>query len=463
MDERIMQLRVGLMVLFVAGLIAILLWMFGGQGTLVQYFQGKQVFYIQFPEAPEVTPDTPVQKSGVRIGRVSRVQLADEVTDVEMDPDMGVLVTVEIDHDRKIFTDEVCRIKRNLLGDAVLEFVRAKVDERETEDEGEREGEGEGEGKAPSADPAGTNGGSSQADSLGNPTSEPPGRPYGDPERKPHEVIESGAVLRGKVQADPIQVVGNLEQDLSDAITSVARTSDEIRVLVQKASGFMGPMDEMEAKQQRLRNILEASLETMKQMRQLAENANDVIGDEVVRQDVKDAVGQFPGVLRDARDTLGQMSHTFQTTDETVRRVNVTLGSIERFAQRLDEQGGTMIDRLDRSAETLEVLMGELLALTQSLNSQEGTLGRLVRDPKLYHSLNDAVTNLEDLTRRLRPVVDNARVFSDKIARHPELLGVRGALQQSPGTKGVPRLPQLRGTADLSQPPHYRAGSARPR
>jgi len=30
-------------------------------------------------------------------------------------------------------------------------------------------------------------------------------------------------------------------------------------------------------------------------------------------------------------------------------------------------------------------------------------------------------------------------VFSDKIARHPELLGVRGALSSSPGVKGVPR------------------------
>ncbi len=36
---------------------------------------------------------------------------------------------------------------------------------------------------------------------------------------------------------------------------------------------------------------------------------------------------------------------------------------------------------------------------------------------------------------QLKPILDDARVFSDKIARHPETLGVRGALQRNPGIK----------------------------
>jgi phospholipid/cholesterol/gamma-HCH transport system substrate-binding protein len=39
----------------------------------------------------------------------------------------------------------------------------------------------------------------------------------------------------------------------------------------------------------------------------------------------------------------------------------------------------------------------------------------------------------------MKPIIHDARVFSDKIARHPELLGVRGAIQRNAGTKGVPR------------------------
>jgi len=433
MDERIMQLRIGLMVLFVAAIIVLLLFLFSGENTFVQVFQSKQVFYIQFPEAPEVTRDTPVQKSGIRIGRVSDVRLADEVTDMELDPGTGVVVTVEIDQDRKIFSDETCRIKRNLLGDAVLEFVRTKSDEVDD--------------RNPPGEPGAPDQGGAPPDTLGALSDDPFRLAQAGAEAKPRTVRESGAVLRGTVQADPIQVVGNLEEDLATAIQSVARTSDEIRTLVQKASGFLGPMEELGPKQERLRNIMQTSLETMNEMKQLAQHANRLIGNEDLQADVREAVAEAPKVVRGARDTLDQMRHTFQTMDGTVRQVNERLEEVKRFTQRLDEQGGTMIERLDRSAETLELLMGELLTLTTAVNSQEGTLGRLVRDPELYDNLNAAVSNLEDVSRRLRPVVENARVFSDKIARHPELLGVRGALQQSSGTKGVPTLSQLRGTS----------------
>jgi hypothetical protein len=52
-------------------------------------------------------------------------------------------------------------------------------------------------------------------------------------------------------------------------------------------------------------------------------------------------------------------------------------------------------------------------------------------------------------------VVRDARVFSDKIARHPELLGVRGAIQRNPGTKGVPSLSELQRTSYYSEPSEY--------
>jgi len=46
-----------------------------------------------------------------------------------------------------------------------------------------------------------------------------------------------------------------------------------------------------------------------------------------------------------------------------------------------------------------------------------------------------AAANVKNLSGDLRPIVDDIRVFSDKIARHPESLGVRGALDRRPGLK----------------------------
>ena len=89
MNERIMQFRVGVMILATILIAAILVLLFMGSSPLLH---GTYTIYIKFSEAPGVTRDTPVRKAGIRIGRVRNVQFADD--------DSGVIVTAEIDRDR---------------------------------------------------------------------------------------------------------------------------------------------------------------------------------------------------------------------------------------------------------------------------------------------------------------------------------------------------------------------------
>ncbi len=414
MDERVVQFRIGLMVLVTLIITAFLLMMFGGHRTLFERFRRKHVFYVQFREAPGVTVDTPVQKSGIRIGRVTEVRLADEVTEAELDPDVGAVVTIEIDGNRRIFKDEVCLIRRSLLGDAVLEFVRARV----RGDSGHQ----------------GNPGASSQA----------------PPQDPPREIVQPGSWLRGQVQTDPIQLVGNLEQDIANAIKSVADASQEIGDFVEKVSEFLGTKEELGPRRERLDKIMENTLATMERMEALTEHATDVIGDEQVKRDLKVAVAEFPDVLQDVRDTLGRMRGTLDGMDETIGLVNNNLRNIEGFTEPLGEQGGVVIERLDRGAEKLESVIDELYVVARALNRQEGTLGQLIHNPELYENLNRTAANLEDLTGQLRPIVRDARIFSDKIARHPGVI-VRDAIRPGAGTKGVPSLSELQRTSPSSR------------
>ena len=86
MNERIMQFRVGVMILATILIAAILVLLFMGSSPLLH---GTYTIYIKFSDAPGVTRDTPVRKAGIRIGRVRNVQFADD--------DAGVIVTAEID------------------------------------------------------------------------------------------------------------------------------------------------------------------------------------------------------------------------------------------------------------------------------------------------------------------------------------------------------------------------------
>src|ERR1700722_6178659 len=98
MNERVMQFRVGVFILAAILSATILVLLFMGS---TPFLYGRYVIYIKFSEAPGVTADTPVRKSGIRIGRVRNVQFSDD--------DTGVIVTAEIDHERTLYNDEQCK------------------------------------------------------------------------------------------------------------------------------------------------------------------------------------------------------------------------------------------------------------------------------------------------------------------------------------------------------------------
>jgi phospholipid/cholesterol/gamma-HCH transport system substrate-binding protein len=112
MDERVVKFRVGVMVIATLFLGGILVVLFSDPFAIVR---SHYVIHIHFTDAPGVTVGTPVRKSGILIGRVSSVELAQEG---------GVNVTCEIHNDVKIRKSEVAQVTGSLLGgDVVIQFV----------------------------------------------------------------------------------------------------------------------------------------------------------------------------------------------------------------------------------------------------------------------------------------------------------------------------------------------------
>ncbi|NLS95172.1 MAG: MCE family protein [Planctomycetaceae bacterium] len=377
MDDRTMQWRTGIIVLF-AMLVTIALTMLFAEKdsffSLQRIWRPNYRVAIKFPEAPGVTDASPVRKSGILIGRVVRVELLD---------DGGALVTTEIDRDRKLFNDEVCRINRTLFGDSVLEFVKMR-------------------------------------DWKGA-----------------KEEIDVSLPQDGIVAPDPIQVVGNLEQNLSNAISSVGTTSDRIGAFMNKLDYLVGSDDEIKDRKEKMSRIIDKTADTAEAITRLADTANELIGDPKIREELKATLEQMPELMQETRLAIGRMNQSMDLVDRN-------LSNVEEFTEILGKQGGETLIRLNESVDKLDRLMSEVLVFSQSLNNSKGTIGQLVHNPELYHSVNRAVKNVEELTQQLRPIVNDARIFSDKIARHPEILGVRGAIKPEDGTKSLPPVGILR-------------------
>src|SRR3954467_2783693 len=90
MDDRVLRLRVGVVVLAAALITAFLIARFG---DLPLPGGGTYTIYVRFPRAAGVTQGSPVRMSGVQIGRVTTLELLQPT---------GVRDTAQIDRNRTI-------------------------------------------------------------------------------------------------------------------------------------------------------------------------------------------------------------------------------------------------------------------------------------------------------------------------------------------------------------------------
>jgi len=355
MNNRVIQFRVGVMVLATAIIAGILVVLFGDLPSLVQ---STYELRMNFSDARGVSTGTPVRKNGILVGRVSSVML---------DERGGVSVVADIDSYVPVYRDETPKVASTILGDAEIELVAGRI----------------------------------------------------VPPRQP---VTSDEVLRGSVTKDPLSAFSTLEPKVTASLESLTRASDAVATLSTNLEKmFVKDNVQLDKTVQKLDTALETFTLTMK-------NVNDIVGDAQARQRLKDSINALPEVLVDLQKSVGGISSTIEAADRNLQ-------NLEGLSKPLGERGESMVQGIDRAISRLDTVLAQAATFTQALNESQGTLGKLVRDPQVYNDLAQAAGNVNRLTQDLRPIIDDVRVFTDKIARHPEQLGVRGALDRRPGLK----------------------------
>ncbi len=119
-----------------------------------------------------------------------------------------------------------------------------------------------------------------------------------------------------------------------------------------------------------------------------------------------------------------------------VRNANIALQNISKFTEPLGENADLLVGNLGQTLSNLDALLIDLRLFASRLNNGNGTVARLIEDQQMYFELLQTIQTVRMLTQRLQPIADDVRVFTDKIARDPGQLGVRGALQVAQREQG---------------------------
>jgi phospholipid/cholesterol/gamma-HCH transport system substrate-binding protein len=488
MDTRVQRYRLGMFVIGAFVLLAVLTVFFGGTPHV---FTSREHYTLLFENAPGVSVGTPVRRSGIRIG---------EVTAVDLDNVTGE-VRVEIGVNRKytLWTSDKAVVNQDLLSrDTTIDFVphtsntsagAPRASEPSTPVQPQKLTPPVPIGPPVPVNPPQKDKGVTQArwreqDHLVFVSGQQPKEPGkveivnppvlpAVPGAPPGEVIPPGATIRGHSPTAPSTILSQagdvipsvqqslfqirrlieiltprldegtreialLARSLRETVPEVRRTNDELRLLIQGFRNF-GPglrrtNDELQMAiinfgrvAERIDVLIQANqavLEgTLRSFNELTQRANMFLSEENQRNATT--------VLRNLEKSSGRFESIANNADQAFASLNRAAGP---FGDRSDR----VLRNLDISLEQIARLANTLNELVAPIGRGEGSVQKLFSDPSFYNNLNDAAFMLTKLLPRVNLILIDLQTFADKIARHPETIGVGGAVRPSSGLKEGP-------------------------
>ncbi len=427
MNDQAIRFRFGIFVLASLILLAVLTILFGG---FPSYFKRSESHSIIFANAQGVAPGTPVRRSGVRIGEVSAVALDNDTGKVKVD--------IRIDHKYYVRKNDRPTLVQGLLGgDATIALV-----------------------------------------------------PPEDPKLDLPIPLEPGAVMQGITPADPgtlMQQTAELVKPAQEALVEMRKlfqsinkmtpvvdatlqdfreigkmaktvgpdlqkTSEELRTLSKIAREAIPEIQDtattwnrvgkrvdvlLKTNEDKITKTVDRADETLKRINDLFSDENQKLVRDTLKN-VKNGTQQLEAISKDTSDLLKDSRATVKQLSETLKRADDALADLQKTMKPFGEKGPGVFKNLDESSENLNKTLKDLRELIQVVARGDGTVQRLLSDPALYNNINDSAIMVTKILPRIDRVMRDMEIFSDKLARHPELLGVRGAIVPSIGLKESP-------------------------
>jgi phospholipid/cholesterol/gamma-HCH transport system substrate-binding protein len=393
MNDKRNKLMVGVVMMLGLIVTSALLFMFGAMPALGTAYHEMR---IEFPATPGVHKNTTVQKNGVQIGRVLEIDL--QAT--------GVVLTLAIDEGVTLRYHDICRIKMGslLTGEAILEFSTATPSELLSYFDVNSDGllDGQETDQSQTVVPAG------------------------------------GDLSLGTVVVDPLSALLAMQQNMTETFASIQRAGGGIDQAANEFTALMKSLNNsFSDNESDLKKAVRKTEEAMTRFATAMTAIDSIVGDPQVTAKLKQAVQQFPVILQQASDTMDSVQVTMKQFESVGEQAQVNLEHLQRFTQPLGERGEQLVESITSSVEDFDSLVTKMDQMVTTLNSSRGSLHKLIHDDELYDQIRRTSMNVEDATKRLRPIMNDLRIFADKIATDPRQLGVSGALNRRPSGTGV--------------------------
>ena len=370
-------------------------------GALVVWFgevrialRPRREYYVTFTNALGAEPKAPVRRAGIRIGEISKV---------EYDEQRGLVVlTMTLEGDNQLRDGDEPRLRATslLAGDTFLD-IETRPDARGRMDRAQ---------------------------------------------------IPAGKTLEGRPPLD----LGPAAETAQTLAPNANRTLDELQKTSKEWSQVGARANRiLEQNEQEVNLILQQTRDSVERLNGTLQAITDTL-DPKMRQNLQKAVKNIADGSEDLRPLIADARASIRQISESTRNIAGTSGRLDDITANLQKATKPIADKAETTANNLEALTHNLalvsadaVTLVRQFKNNDGTLQRLMSDPKLYQNLDGSAQKLDGTLTQLQYMLADLRVFADKIARHPGELGVKGVLSRDAGTKSIApsEIRQTQGTA----------------
>jgi phospholipid/cholesterol/gamma-HCH transport system substrate-binding protein len=183
---------------------------------------------------------------------------------------------------------------------------------------------------------------------------------------------------------------------------------------------------------------------TVKSARQAFEGVNEMLSVENRKQFTEflrniNAVAVYIVKISSTLSGLLDLSEkTLRNIDTQVTGLGALVGDVRAITRPLAAKSESITTSVVETVEQLSKTLAEVRMLLQTFGNGNGSIQKLLTDPAVYQNLDDAAGSLARILARAEKITRDLEVFSDKIARRPELIGLGGMIRPSSGLKGAP-------------------------
>jgi phospholipid/cholesterol/gamma-HCH transport system substrate-binding protein len=435
MNDQALRFRIGVFVLASLLLLAVLITLFG---SFPRLFVRSHEYTVRFADAPGVESGTPVRRSGVRVGEVKHVTLDDETGEVR--------VQIMIERQYTLRRNEQPTLVHGLLGgDTSIDFVPVRA----AGEQADRSPVPPGSELVGAREPTVNTLLAGAAEVL--PTTQEALNDI----RKSAQRYERMAPLIEETTRE----YRDLARATREAVPELRRTNEEIRELVRASRETVPDVrktnDQLQATLitwqkagERAKLILDRNEdkinESLDNLNESLKRANNVLSDENQRnltaalRNIRTGTDNLPAISKNTDELLRESQKTVRKINDSLSKADEVMGNMQQATKPFADRSNSIAKNLDESTARLNTVLTDLQELFKAIDRGDGTLKKIINDPALYNHLDEAACILTRLLPKLEPILRDVNVFTDKIARHPESLGVRGAISPSGGLKESP-------------------------